>query len=372
MLLAAMAAIVASACTDYVTGPGATPPAPTNLSYQLQPSGDPQAPTGLLLRWTAITDGSVAVYNVYSRGSSTAPFDLRGSTTSPSFHDEGVPDLEYYVTAQGQGGAESAASASVVVDERLRLVKPASLTSISLNGAIHLQWSDNAFQTDPAGFSYYRVYSTAYDLDSNLCGTGWTLEGTTIAPTFLAAALTNGAPRCFGISAISIEGFESLWSPLRYDTPRPDARNVLVYTQAGDPLRSGFRFWLDANGNGRADSLELGLVSAGNSASVDFTLTPSGSQLQIVPVRAGVQLQQYGTQPISSLTDIDIAPAGGYAAAGLIAQPGFGYVFQIAPGDGYYRYGAVRVTATGSNYVIFDWSYQTDKGNPELIRMAVK
>jgi hypothetical protein len=35
-------------------------------------------------------------------------------------------------------------------------------------------------------------------------------------------------------------------------------------------------------------------------------------------------------------------------------------------GIGFYKYGAVRITAVGSGYVIFDWSYQTDPGNPEL------
>jgi len=30
------------------------------------------------------------------------------------------------------------------------------------------------------------------------------------------------------------------------------------------------------------------------------------------------------------------------------------------------RYGALRVTHVGRDYVIFDWSFQTDPGNPEL------
>ncbi len=35
-------------------------------------------------------------------------------------------------------------------------------------------------------------------------------------------------------------------------------------------------------------------------------------------------------------------------------------------GDAFPRYGAVRVTHVGRDFVIFDWSYQTDPGNPEL------
>jgi hypothetical protein len=46
--------------------------------------------------------------------------------------------------------------------------------------------------------------------------------------------------------------------------------------------------------------------------------------------------------------------------------PGYGYVFQMSGGDGFARYGAVRVTHASADYMIFDWSYQTDPGNPEL------
>jgi hypothetical protein len=370
-VLATLAALASGACSDAITGThSGNVAAPTNLTYQLQPSGDPAKPSGIILRWDNVTDPALATWNVYSRNSASAGFGLRGQTTSPSFHDDGVPALEYAVTAQDVGGVESPYSNSVIVDERLALQSPAALTSISLNGAIHLQWTDNAFTAQPGAFSYYRVYSTSYSLDSNLCGAAWTLEGTTISPEFLSSALTNGVPRCFGVSAIAVEGYESLWSPLRYDTPRPDARNLLVYTQAADPTKSGFRFWLDANANNRADAGELGLVLAGAGGNADFSLQASGSQLMLTPARAAVQVTQYGSTAVADLTSIDIAPATGYAATALQAQAGYGYVFQINPGDGFYRYGAIRVTAVGSNYVILDWSYQTDKGNPELIRMA--
>jgi len=48
------------------------------------------------------------------------------------------------------------------------------------------------------------------------------------------------------------------------------------------------------------------------------------------------------------------------------AVPGYGYVFQRNEG-GAYHYGALRVTAVSRQYVIFDWSVQTDPGNPELV-----
>lgn len=364
-----LASFAAIACTDYVTDSGDTPLAPTGLFYELQPSGDPLSPSGVILRWDASSDPGIAAYNIYSRAGSGDPFDLRGSTTSPSFHDEGVPDLEYYVTAEGTNNLESSPSVSIVVDERLRLPAPTAISSISLNTAIHVSWTDNAFQSDPAGFWHYRVYSTTYDLDHNTCGTSWTLEGTTVAPVFLSGALPNGSPRCFGVSAVSIEGFESLWSPLRYDTPRPDARSQIVYTNAGDPTKSGFRFFLDANGDGKATSLELGLITTGASGTIDFTVSKDGSgNLQFTPVRTNTSLRLFRASPITDLTDIDIAPLGGYARTALLAQPGRGYVFQMSESDGFFRYGSLRVVALGPEYVIFDWAYQPDPGNPELLR----
>lgn len=105
---------------------------------------------------------------------------------------------------------------------------PASLSSTTLDGAIALTWSDNSYTADPANFEHYRVYSTSYDLGTTQCGSSWRLEGTTVAPEFLVGALTNGISRCFSVSAAGRDGAESARSEVRHDTPRPDARNVVL------------------------------------------------------------------------------------------------------------------------------------------------
>jgi len=356
-----------AACYDEVTGVWVTD-APADLTYRLEPSGDPDVPGGILLRWGAVDDRALASYRVYSRATAGARYSLRGTTTSTTFHDNGYPHLEYYVVAVSTDDAESAPSNSVVIDERLRLEKPAWLTSISLDRAVHLEWSDNAYEAEPTGFEAYRVYSAGYDLDSNLCGTTWSLEGTTVAPTFLVGALQNGAPRCFAVTAVSIEGYESLWSALRSDTPRPDGHNLLLTAVEADATKAGFRFFLDADNDRQADALELGLVGAGGSTANDFRVTRTASGLFLEPVRTGTTAQVYGAVAVDALTSIDYAPDGGYARTAVQAVPGFGYVFQLTESDGYFRYGAIRVTAVGSDYVIVDWAYQTDPGNPELVR----
>jgi hypothetical protein len=356
-------------CRSALVEPGGSgPSAPANLTYQLEPSGDPNRPLGILLIWDDVTDANLANYRIYSRASTSGSFDLRGETTSNTFHDNGVPHLQYQVTAVDVNGVESGSSNVITVDERLQLAAPAWLNSISLNGAIHLEWDDTAYLAAPTRFKWYRIYSTDYNLDTGLCGTSWLLEGTTVAPEFLASALSNGVPRCFGVSALSQEGYESLWSPLRQDTPRPDARNTLVFAYEANQSQSGFRFWQDLNSDGVAQPSELGLVQNGNLTSIDFWVhrDPTDSTLWLVPEFSGTQIRLYSNSPVADLTSIDFAPASGYSRNMIQAVPGYAYVFQIVEGSTL-RYGALRVTHVGRNYLIFDWSFQTDVGNPELV-----
>jgi hypothetical protein len=72
---------------------------------------------------------------------------------------------------------------------------------------------------------------------------------------------------------------------------------------------------------------------------------------------------------VADLTSIDLAPELGYTRNLFQAVPTYGYVFKIVEGT-QLRYGALRVTHVSRDYVIFDWSLQTDLGNPELIRSA--
>ena len=274
--------------------------------------------------------------------------------------------LRYGVLALIVGAASC--ETNQLTDNTLPLDAPNSLTSVSLNAAIALSWGDNAYQSDPSRFDAYRVYSTSYDLDHGFCGTSWSVEGSTVAPEFLVGALTNGVPRCYGVTALGIDGTESDRSPLRQDTPRPDARNVLVYAYQVDSLQSGFRFWDDLNGDGRGQPGELGLIQNGNRTDIDFwVFRGTADSLWIVPEFSGTSMRYYSALPVGDLTDIDFAPVGGYSRNMFLALPGYGYVFQIIDGTSLH-YGALRVTQVGRDYLVFDWSVQTDPGNPELLR----
>ena len=246
---------------------------------------------------------------------------------------------------------------------------PATLSSTTLDGAIALFWEDNSYQSDPNNFLNYRIYSTTYDLDQDLCGTSWQLEGTTVAPEFIVGALTNGLPRCFSVTAVSVDGFESDRSPLRSDTPRPDSRNVVLFAFQFQSPGSGFRFWDDVNGDNSVQGSELGLVRDGTVGNIDFVVDRDGTgDLLLTPVRAGTGVEFYdANNPVEDLTSIDFAEDRTYLTSSIPALPGYGYVFEMDGGDGFKRYGAVRLSHVGQDFLILDWAFQTDPGNPELI-----
>lgn len=241
-----------------------------------------------------------------------------------------------------------------------RLDTPASLSSVTLDGAIALTWSDNAYVGDPDLFENYRVYTTSYNIDADRCGGNWTLEGTTVAPEFVVGALANGVPRCFSVTAISRDGDETDRSPVKFDTPRPDARNVAL------DVGQGFRFWDDLNVDRKVQDNELGLVRAGSASTIDFVVERDLGVVYLTPVRAGTGVELYSAGSVDDLTSIDFAAQQDYRTSRIEAVPGHGYVFEMDGGDGFARYGALRVTHVGTNVVIFDWAFQTDPGNPEL------
>lgn len=258
---------------------------------------------------------------------------------------------------------------------------PTGLVSTSLNGAVALVWDDNAFAADPNNFQNYRVFSTGYTFGSDYlngqCGNTWRLEGTTVAPEFLVSALTNGVPHCFGVSAVSVDQVESPRSAPRNDTPRPEARNVVVSARQVQDASSGFRFWKDLNGDGQVQNNELGLVLSGSGADADFSVErDSHDSLFVLPRRSGVLLALYDSLPVADLTSIDLAPDPtksraptlDYSTLGADALPGVGYVFEM-PGPGSsVLYGAIRPTHVGDRFLILEWSFQTDPNNPELRR----
>lgn len=346
---------------EQLTGIPVNADAPANLAYQLVPSGDPANPLGVLLSWNAPSSGRANSFNVYGRTNAGA-WQLRATTTSLTFHDAGVPESQYYVATRDANGEELAQSPVLTVDVLAsRLPAPLGISSISLNGAVQLTWRSNAVDASHGTFDYYRVYSTAYDGSRGVCTANWVVEGSTVSDAFYAGNLGNGVSRCFAVTAISRDGHESDWSESRLDTPRADARNAFVYSTAARRDSSGFLFSDDV-------TKKLGVVSSSTRTDLDFTIERhADGSLWFAPARSGVTMALYSTQPVADLTSIDRAPSTGFGNTTIEAVPGFAYVFRITRPDGVH-FAGVRVAFRTSDYVVFDWSYQTAPGNAELNR----
>jgi len=360
-LLAVLAPVtlVLGAC-DALTGPFTDPDAPTNLTYELIPSGDPNVPLGVILSWDIPRSGRANSFNVYGRDGG-AGWQLRATTTSPTFHDAGVPESQYYVATVDENGNELAQSPVLTIDLSSRLPAPNGLTSISLNTAIQLLWNDNAVTASNGTFDHYRVYSTPYDDSRGVCMTSWVVEGTTVSDGFLAGNLPNGQSRCFAVSAVTRDGHESEWSGARLDTPRFDARNALVYSTVARTDSSGFVFLDDT-------THRMGVVTRSARTDLDFRLERhADGTLWITPVRAASTVVLYSAAPVADLTSVDRAPSSGYTAQSRQAVPGLAYVFRLQNADGVH-FAALRVAFVTNESAVFDWSYQSAPGNVELSR----
>jgi hypothetical protein len=353
-------AVAPLAACDSITGLAADPDAPANVSYQLIPSGDPNAPLGVLLSWDLPRSGRANSFNVYGRTTRSGGWDLRATTTSTTFHDAGTPEVQYYVSTRDANGAEIAESDIVTIDLiGTRLPAPLGLTSISLNGAIQLFWQSNAVNANRDAFDHYRVYSTSYDATRGVCTANWSIEGSTVADAFYAGNLTNGSSRCFAVSAVTRDGHESTWSENRLDTPRFDSRNTLVYNTTARRDSAGFLFFDDV-------AKKPGVVASANRADLDVMIErQSDGSLWFVPARTGATMMLYSTKPVTDLTAIDRAPASGYANTRVEVVPGYAYVFRVTKTDGTH-FAAARVAFVAQDYVVFDWSYQSGPGNSEL------
>ena len=360
--LLALASVIPLAACDITDATGIDPNAPTNLTYQLIPSGDPNVPLGVILSWDAPSSGRAIAFDIYGRVSSSSDWQLRATTTSPSFHDL-YPELQYYVVANDADGNPLGETSVITIDRQSELPAPLGLRSISLNGAVQLAWSSNAIDANAGAFDYYRVYSGVYDASHSSC-LSWNLEGSTVSDAFLAANLSNGVTRCFAVSAVSRDGHESAWSAATHDTPRYDARNVLVYARDTRADSSGFFFYDES-------AHAYGVVASASRSGLDFTIERhADGTLWISPARADVLMATYGTAPVSDLTSIDAATPSALASVTIQAVPGYGYTFSTRKSDGMH-YGALRVAYIAQNYVVFDWSYQSAIGNIELSRVPV-
>ncbi len=354
------------ACGDDITTVvDGYPAAPRNLSgwYYNQ---------AVYLTWELAPAWDGETFRVYGKRATDARYYLIAEVTNCSGGRCSYTDInivsevtyEYYVAAVSPGGLETASdqSVQVFVPEPIPPPNPTGVEVVALDNAVFLRWSDNA--RSASDFYFYRVYLVDDAGDSYLLGE-------TDSEGFLDLLVVNGFTYTYFVSAVDDQGHESSGSATASGTPRPDYHGEWIYAYEDVPARSGFRF--------PQDELTYPIVS-GTSPDRHFRMEVDAEGWWLVP-GPGTEIYnglfettalKCGVAADSDCVDLTLAPQTGYTTQDLPLYPQITYVFRVVGDGGGLHYGVIRVTLLGfdqedSALMIFDWAYQLQAGNPDLI-----
>ncbi len=221
---------------------------------------------------------------------------------------------------------------------------PRGLRSITGDGKVTLEWYPNT-EPDLSGYRIWYSYSEEGPYE---------LVGETTSTVYVDYDVQNGITYYYAVSAYDYEGNESDLSPeIVFDTPRPEGRGVILWSCRSDPGRSGFHF--------SAGPAVVPCDDPSADIYYDYDSSSGGGYIVAVPTDPPTQIQDYGYT--RSLEEIDWAPESGWSNLGWVeAIRGHGYVVWTYDN----HFGAIRITDFQGEYIVFDWSYQTSEGNPEL------
>jgi len=354
------------ACGDDVTSVvDEYPAAPQNLSGWYYNRA-------VYLTWELAPAWEGETFRIYGKRLSDAQYYLMAEVTNCadgkcSYADVNIQSevtYEYYVAAVGPGGLETSSdwSVEVFVPAPVPPADPASLEIVALDNAVFLRWSDNA--RSASDFSFYRVYLEQDDDDVYLLGE-------TDSEGFLDLLAVNGVTQSYFISAVDDQGHESSGSVTASGTPRPDYHGEWIYAHEDVPTHSGFRF--------AQDDLSYPIVD-GTSPSRHFRMEVDADGWWLVP---GPGTQVYdgyfettslkcGVAADSDCVALDQAPLTGYTTGDMPLYPQASYVLRVIGDGGGLHYGVIRAVLLGfdqdgSAIMIFDWAYQLQAGNPNLV-----
>ena len=324
---------------------------------------------GVDLWWELDSEWDGEAFRVYGKRTSDTEYFFTAEVTSCAdgecvYRDINVgPDrmYEYYVASvDPETGLEGASpySVEVFVPRPVPPPIPADVEAVALDEAVYLRWSDNAALAED--FLAYRVYFAGPEDDY--------LLGETDSPGFIDFLVENGKTYAYYITSVDLKGHESDPSDLVRSTPRPDYASEVMYAYGDVPESSGFRF---------QESDDYEAVLDGDNADRHFRVEFDDGRLWFVPgpgayihpTRKETSALKCGPGADPDCVSWEKAPTSGYLSEDMHLEDGFTYVFYVPGDDGGMRYGAVRPTNTGTcpdHFIIFDWAYQTQPGNPVL------
>jgi hypothetical protein len=217
---------------------------------------------------------------------------------------------------------------------------PAGLFALALDNQVYLSWDRNG-ENDLRGYNIYvsTSYNGRYDL-----------IGSTNSDYFYDKEAINGKTYYYAISAYDFDNNESdLSQDLAYATPRPEGYDVILTDYRTRPSTAGYDFSAYSIGNYNDQYSDV------------FFEYYDGSYYMDVWDDTDIKDMGY----TASLDDIQIAPASGWSTTKDVALA-VGKTYVVWTYDDHYA--KLRVISLSSSRVVFDWSYQLQKGNANLKR----
>ena len=324
--------------------------------------------------WELATGWNEETFRIFGKRVGDASFFLIAEVTSCSagsceYTDTNIVanvSYDYFVSAlDPDTGLEtdSDRTVRVLVPSFAPPPVPTDLEVVALDATSYIRWGDDA--RSASDFAAYRVYLVSDQ------GATQILLGHSDSPGFLDALAENGVTSSYAVSSVDIYGHESATSGSAEGTPRPDFTGELVYSFMDEPNSSGFRF---------SDSDQVDPIVSGGSLTRHFRLETDisgwwlvpGPSAEVFPEGAFTTELKCGVAADAQCLDWTTAPLSGYSAVEIAVEPEFTYMWRVFEGDGMARFGAVRVTLLGTDQsgaalMIFDWAYQLQGGNPQLI-----
>ncbi|MCZ7558204.1 MAG: hypothetical protein M5R41_17510 [Bacteroidia bacterium] len=228
----------------------------------------------------------------------------------------------------------------VLYDDVVAPLPPVGIISISLDNAVELVWIENQ-ERDLDGYNIY--VSDRYD-------GRYSYIGNSRSSRFIDYGAVNGRTYYYAVSAYDFTGNESeLSKDVVYDTPRPEGRDVQLLDRFIAPDRAGYDF-------SRFRSVHY------DTDETDFFFEISDSGVPWLVVWDDSDIQDMGFT--KNLDEISRAPIEGWNPTGdALAVRGHTYVIKTFDN----HFAKLRIIDVTPNAVVFDWAYQIDRGNPELI-----
>ncbi len=215
---------------------------------------------------------------------------------------------------------------------------PTGITVLNGDNRVDLTWNNN-YESDLAGYNVY--HASSYNGK-------YTLIGSTSDNYFIDDEASNGTTYYYAVTAYDYNGNESdLSYDVIYSTPRPEGFNQAIFDFRRFPGSSGYTF------------NDYSVVSYDDSTT-DFFFGIYGG-VDSIMVWDDTNIMDMG--PTQDIYDIPYAPTSGWGSAiSVVAIPG--HTYAIWTWDNYYA--KVRISSITSNRLVFDWAFQTDKGNRQL------